>query len=373
MSNCDGFFEEQREHSKIKSDLIVKYFTAWANVMLSERRLQNRPTQRICYVDLFAGQGVYDDGRISTPLLVARAVADTPRLAASVALVFNDKDATNVERLSHELERMPGHASLRHRPLVFNFGIAGATPAAIQRQRTGPTLTFIDPFGYKGLSQELLQDGVRGWGCDCLFFFNYNRINAALTNSTVRERVDDLFGPEIAADLRRRIDRLSPHAREEAILDGLAMSLKNSPHGQVLSHSFRIKDTEGRTQHFIVGATKHFLGLKIFKDIMGRASSSNDDGIPSYTYDPSAERFQLKLALADPFGMLRRDLRMRYAGRTLTFHEMVADHWVGRPYQEDHYRRALEELTRDAAVVIAARGSRGRILDASRVSFVGAP
>ena len=156
-----------------------------------------------------------------------------------------------------------------------------------------------------------------------------------------------------------------------AILDGLATSLRNSPHGEVLSHSFRIKDTEGRTQHFIVGATKHFLGLRIFKDIMGRASSSNDDGIPSYTYDPSADRLQLKLALADPFGTLRRDLRARYAGRTLTFHEMVADHWVGSPYQEDHYRRVLEELTREAAVAVTARGSRGKILDTSRVSFAG--
>lgn len=369
MSNCDGFFEEQREHSKIKSDLIVKYFGAWANVMISVYDKQRRPPPPICYVDLFAGQGVYDDGSESTPLRVAREVVEDPRFTERVALLFNDKDAANVQRLGDALTRIHGYAALRHRPIVFNYPVAGATPAAIQRQRTGPTLTFIDPFGYKGLTMPLLQESVRDWGCDCLFFFNYNRINAALTNAKVREHVDDLFGSDVAAELRRRIDRLSPHAREDAILETLVASLRTTG---LMSHPFRIKDVEGRTQHFIVGVTKHFLGLKIFKDIMGRASSSKEHGIPSYTFDPSPRRFQLELVLADPFEALKRDILTTYAGRTLTFRELVADHWVGRPYQEDHYRWVLEELSQKNAVDITNRGTRGKILDKTSLRFAGA-
>jgi len=369
MSNRDVFFEEQREHSRIKSGLIVKYFVAWANVMVSSLRKQQRPPW-IGYIDLFAGQGVYDDGSESTPLRIAREVVADPQLAEWVALIFNDKDAENIRRLGESLERIPEYANLHHRPRLFDYSIDGATPAAIQNLRSGPTLTFIDPFGYKGLSRPLLQECVRDWGCDCLFFFNYNRINAALTNAKVRELVDDLFGAEVAADLRRRIDRLSPHAREDVILDRLTASLRAAA---LLSHSFRIKDIEGRTQHFIVGVTKHFLGLKIIKDIMGRESSSHEHGIPSYTYDPSPERFQLKLGLTDPLEALKREVQTTYAGRALTFHDLVADHWIGRPYQEDHYRRALDELSREKTVDITGRGARGKILDKSRIVFPSAP
>lgn len=366
MSNRYEFFGEQREHSKIKSDLIVKYFAAWARVMISTCNKQSRPPPWISYIDLFAGPGVYDDGHESTPLLVAREIAGDPQLARWTSLVFNDRDVENVDRLGKALARIPGYANLRHEPRMFHYAIDGATPAAIQILRKGPTLTFIDLFGYKGLTKPLLQDSVRDWGCDCLFFFNYNRINAAITNPKVREHVDDLFGTAVAADLRRRIDRLAPGAREDLILTTLVRALHSDA---LLSHAFRIKDTEGRTQHFIIGVSKHYLGLEIMKDIMGRESSSHEHEIPSYTYDPSQACFQLQLGLTDPYETLKGDLLRRYAGRTLTFHDMVADHWVGQPYQEKHYRRALDMLARAKSVDITDRGARGKILDSSRINF----
>jgi three-Cys-motif partner protein len=45
-----------------------------------------------------------------------------------------------------------------------------------------PSFSFIDPFGYKGLSLNIIKGVIKDWGCDCVFFFNYNRINAGIGN-----------------------------------------------------------------------------------------------------------------------------------------------------------------------------------------------
>jgi three-Cys-motif partner protein len=61
MSN-GKFFQEQQEHSLIKALIVNKYFWSWANVMLAKAQ-----TDRIYYIDLFAGPGRYQDGAKSTP------------------------------------------------------------------------------------------------------------------------------------------------------------------------------------------------------------------------------------------------------------------------------------------------------------------
>jgi len=37
----NNFFDEQEEASRIKSDIVAKYFSAWANVMKSVIRRRN--------------------------------------------------------------------------------------------------------------------------------------------------------------------------------------------------------------------------------------------------------------------------------------------------------------------------------------------
>ncbi len=63
-----SFFEESKEQSLIKAEIVRKYFWAWAKVVVSVAK--SRGEDRIAYIDLFAGPGRYKDGPKSTPLLV---------------------------------------------------------------------------------------------------------------------------------------------------------------------------------------------------------------------------------------------------------------------------------------------------------------
>lgn len=62
-----NFFKNQREDSRIKMRIVTNYFAAWANIVGS-----SPPNRPLAYLDLFAGPGSYDDGNLSTSVLITR-------------------------------------------------------------------------------------------------------------------------------------------------------------------------------------------------------------------------------------------------------------------------------------------------------------
>ncbi|MFN4875585.1 MAG: three-Cys-motif partner protein TcmP, partial [Aphanizomenon sp.] len=80
-----------------------------------------------------------------------------------------------------------------------------------------PTLFFLDPYSYKGLSLNLIYAVVKNWGCDCLFFFNYNRINMDLTNPIAEDDINDLFGKIRADIVRKKLKLIKSEDREFTI------------------------------------------------------------------------------------------------------------------------------------------------------------
>ena len=93
------FFEELRQHSQIKARIIQKYFWAWAKVIMPSAK---RHDNRILYIDLFAGPGRYDDGTLSTPLLVLQKAIEDPDMRSMLVTLFNDRDADNAGRLKQQ-------------------------------------------------------------------------------------------------------------------------------------------------------------------------------------------------------------------------------------------------------------------------------
>src|SRR5262249_12268711 len=141
-----------------------------------------------------------------------------------------------------------------------------------------PTLLFVDPWGYKGLSVALIASVLRNWGCDCIFFFNYNRINPGLSNSTVQAHMRDLFGEEHFIVIRERIKGLRPEERESLIVEELSQALKASGANFVLPFTFRSKSGE-RTSHYLIFCSKHFKGYEIMKEIMAKESSESEQEV----------------------------------------------------------------------------------------------
>jgi three-Cys-motif partner protein len=337
----DGvFFEESQEQSQIKSRIVAKYFWAWARVIIPTAKTHG---ERIAYIDLFAGPGRYLDGTLSTPILVLeKAIADE-NMRRMLVTIFNDKNAESASSLNTLINSLPGIEQLAHKPQVRNEEIGTQIVKMFEPMRLVPTFFFVDPWGYKGLSLALINSVLKNWGCDCIFFFNYNRINMGLNNPTVREHMNVLFGEARANRIREKSNGLSPEEREALIIEELSQALKEMGANYVLPFSF--KNEQGtRTKHYLIFATKDFKGYEIMKDIMAGESSEQEQGVPTFEYSPAAERFPLLFELSRPLDDLEDMLLSDFAGQRLSMQAVYQQHSVGRRYIKKNYKKALTNL-----------------------------
>jgi three-Cys-motif partner protein len=115
----DKFFDETREQSIVKSEIVEKYFDTWASIIASSQQ-QHRPrgANRIGYIDLFAGPGRYKDGATSTPLRVLQKALEKDTYSDRLVTIFNDKDEANVRSLQEAIERLPGINRLKVPPQI---------------------------------------------------------------------------------------------------------------------------------------------------------------------------------------------------------------------------------------------------------------
>lgn len=349
------FFDESTDQSRAKAAIVSKYFDAWAKVITRQPRVE-----RIAYLDLFAGPGRYNDGTKSTPVMVLEKAVSDPALSNKLVAIFNDKDSGNTTTLEREIGSINGINNLKYPPKVLNMEVGEEMVKAYQAATLVPSLIFVDPWGYKGLSLQLVNAVVKDWACECVFFFNYNRINMGINNDAVKTHLDALFGEDIAKDLRA-IDGAAPEEREFAIVEALCRAL--NPDGRRYILPFAFKNEGGkRTSHHLIFVSKHPLGYSIMKEVMAKESSLNQQGVASFTYNPADSRQPILFEYARPLDELGERLLAEFEGTTIGVQALFESHNVGKPFILKNYKDAVVQLDREGRVT-TNRTDRHRKLD----------
>lgn len=341
MGSGDNFFGKQTAASNVKSRIVTKHFETWSRIVLGQAV---RYGQNIAYMDLYCGPGCYDDGTKSTPLLILEKAIASQELQKHLITVFNDKKAASIAKLQTETAKLPGIASLKNAPVFLNEKVNTETEKLFTGSKM-PSFTFIDPFGYMGLTRGLINAVVtKTWGCDCIFFFSYSSINRALSAGVFTSHMEGLFGATRAAELEARMkeiqgsDRNQPHEREEIIIDALMAALEELNHGEVFVRPFRFKKGP-RTSHMLVFVTTHPKGFRVMTDIMAKEGFIDGKGLAHFTHytkPPPSNRL-----IYHEFDMLKNDLCRRYADRKIAMLDIFLDH---RQYTASSYKDALNEL-----------------------------
>jgi three-Cys-motif partner protein len=334
---AEEFFSERADQSEVKARIVSKYFLTWARI-IAPRTMST--DGKLAYIDLFAGPGRYQDGSASTPLMVLSEAIKVPRLCEGLVSIFNDDDEDHTQTLEKEIALLPGIAQLKHKPNVYTGQVNLSAADYFKSTKLIPAFSFIDPFGYKGLSWALVSGVIKDWASECVFFFNYSRINAGVSNPLVFVHMEALFGADNFRLLRSRLDDF--HANREAvILEHLEIAMKVAGAKFVLP--FRFRNSAGtRTTHHLVFVTKHQLGYERMKDIMAAESSHAEQGVPSFEYSPilagTTRLFENALdALED-------DLVTRFASETISMIDIYHAHNPGTPYIGRNYKAALGNL-----------------------------
>jgi three-Cys-motif partner protein len=372
MSN--SFFEEQKVQSLVKSTIVAKYFNVWANIIISTQKRFPQHPPKIAYIDLFAGPGRFKDGSQSTPLRILTSAIENKDLRERLVAIFNDKDEQNSNELEKTIARIQGIETLKYKPTVFNHEVGEEIVKMFEGINFVPTLFFVDPWGYKGLSLRLVNSVLKDWGCDAVFFFNYNRINMGINNKVVQKHIRALFGNEQALALTKEIKGKSPQVRELFIVEELCQAL--SLYGARYVLPFRFKNSTGnRTSHHLIFVSKNFRGYEIMKEIMAGESTSETQGVPSFEYNPAdlLPQQTLLFQLYRPLDDLEKELTNIFMGRRLTVQDIYKEHNVDTPYIKRNYKHVLRRLFEKGAInAVSSEGKppcKGTFGDTIIVSF----
>jgi three-Cys-motif partner protein len=343
----EKFYQRPSNASRAKQAIVATYFGAWKNVIKTWR---NQPN--LTYVDLYSGPGVYADGSYSTPLLILQQAVADDYLSRKLTTVFNDGDPMLAAELRANIAKLEGIIRLRKAPIVYEHSVS---ETVINLAPNTPTLLFADPWGYKGLSIDLIKAFLSVAGSDCIFFFNYRRINAGLSCSAFDEPLDAVFGRTRAEALRSKIQGLPPSQRERVIVNEMKEALKEI--GAHCALPFRFNSAEAdRTSHHLLFASKNQRGCQIMKDVMRNHSSNLVQGIGSFEFTGASQvSEQMPIPGLGPLDELGHELARKFSGRRIRVAELLL--------QDDHptattgnYKSAILQLECEGMVMIEVPG-----------------
>jgi three-Cys-motif partner protein len=343
MTQGNNFFEEPTQVSRVKTEIVKEYFEAWRKIILK------RSKGKLMYLDLFAGKGKYEDGSESTPIVILKIAMKDSELRSRLITIFNDKNSEYVQQLSENIFSIPSINLLSNKPKILNFEVDEEISRYLESLDFPPTISFIDPFGYKGVSIKLIRALIKGWGCECIIFFNYNRINPALDNPLVNEHMIALFGESRVRQIQIELAGKPPGTREKLIIEYFIQVLKEL--GVKFTIEFRFRDKrENRTSHYLFFTTKNQIALNIMKDIMNKIGTRFIDGMNCFEYSPIKSK-QTELIFSPHLKDLIDVLPISFAGQEVTMDQVFLKHHVGTRYVKRDYKDALLRMDKDGTIL----------------------
>jgi len=339
-------FETQREQSAVKTEIVTKYFNAWVNVL-------KQNNERLAYIDLFSGPGLYQDGTKSTPIIILEKMVSDIYMKDHIVTLFNEKDPELYNKLVKNTKNVDGIEGLKYSPNITNNIIDYNTPEWFAKRSLIPSFSFIDPAGYAGLSLELMKALGKDHGSDLIFFFNFNEINRGITNYKVEEHMKQLFGQENYLTLLKKINK-SPSDREAIIINEMAIALQKAGLKYVLPFKFKLEG-KNRTSHYLIFASKKFLGYRIMKEIMHKAGEKDYEGVGKFEFIPSCDKEKgIQLSIIDLFNSSLEDLETRllkeYKGKEGTLEKLYEIDGINNKFLIKHYRDIILKLEEEGKI-----------------------
>lgn len=353
----NSFFEKQTLSSKVKASIVSEYFPKYCSII----QIKHIP-EKIGYIDLFSGPGMYDDGNPSTPILIARNCMKDEDLKNRVWMVFNDKcyseqlkENFNKEFPEGTFKYKPhfGHSTVGESQEINDFIVKNTCKGRFNEQ---PSVLFIDPWGYKGIETNVLSQFLSYWGNELFIFINSKRINPALENDKFEEPMRCLFPnsyDKVKVEIR---NKRTVSERLQFIIDNLGKEYEALLKSRVYYTAFKFQEEDiETTSHFILHLSKNKRGFDLVKQIYNDFANVGTifDGVNTYTFDvkkitnPVEELFDTN---SENIDALKNMLLEEYKGRTITSYDLFEEHQQNCLYSRSHYVKALRRLVEEGAV-----------------------
>ena len=181
-----------------------------------------------------------------------------------------------------------------------------------------------------------------------------------LNNTAVKKHLNALFGEKRADELREQLTGLKPGERELTIVEAISEALQEMGGKYVLPFCFK-NERGKRTSHHLIFVSKHVKGYEIMKDIMAKESSEQNQGVPSFEYNPTvSSQLPLLFELYRPLDELEQILLDDFAGQKMTMKSIYEQHHVGKRYIKTNYKNALKNLESQGKIIVEPPANKRR-------------
>ena len=356
---------KQEPHTAAKHQLLKSYLGGWFPIL-------GRWSGRIVFLDGFAGPGIYDSGEPGSPVIALKTLLEHSHFDRlkhrEFIFLFNEKDTERFEMLTRVVRELKED----HDPWPPNVKVQLINDAfhetvedllgtlAAQKANLAPTFAFVDPFGLKDFTLELLSRLVGYDKCELFVYFDFNTVNRFVTAGNIDGRLEGLFGTTEYLNVPPSGDP----ARKKWLHDLFERQLKDICQFQYVQ-SFEMVNQTGHTGYYLFYCTRNITGLALMKDAMWKV-------------DPSGEyRFsdlmagQEVLFIEDPdTELLQDELAAHFAGQTVSI-EAVSDYVIGHtPFARKHVKTpTLKPMQAAGRITCPGQKRKGTFPDGQLISF----
>ncbi|MEJ8803861.1 three-Cys-motif partner protein TcmP [Pontibacter sp. H249] len=351
MSTVDTseFFTAQRDASEIKSQILNDYFRDWCTAILQGQRYKSN--HALAYIDLYAGDGKYQDGKPATPVKVLNSIfgaTDKFNLNKIVRTFFTDEKPTVTQKLKQNLEALPYYENLIYKPVILNEEVNFSLLAKLLGTDT-PALMYTDPFGYT-FSQQMLLQSIKRWGLDVFMLFSPAKMRPAILNASENDLLTDIFGVERIAKIKEFCERYQDAGqREDFMVDSFEDIFKEKDY-----KTFRFKISlpkKNQTSHYLFFVSRTDTAYMKMKELMLTYSDFQEDGVPLFGANI---KHQLSL-FQEQYRYSIKNLIAELSGKASFYHNLSLDsiyrhHNIGTNYIRGNYLEAFEALKKEGVV-----------------------
>ena len=354
MSDNKDFFKKQTDSSRVKAAIISEYFPQYCRI-ISRRHCP----EHFGYFDMFAGPGMYEDGSLSTPLLVARSCYEDPFLRDRVWMVFNDM--AYGDKLRENFEKYYQSGTFPNEPYFASrtFGEWPKLDSFLTRNTMQgfynecPTVLFIDPWGYKHINTRVLTQFLTRWGNEVFIFINTKRLNAAFENDKFQEDLRIVFPLTYNEVKENKKLKGSVEERHNYIINQLANEFRRILKGMVFYTAFEFREEDQKTpSHYLLHITKGARGFDLVKQVYSRYANVERElgsmgDVDTYTFDPktfNTESLFDEDFKQDNIDKLKRELCSKYSGKTINTELLFNEDHRNRLHSRTHYLVAFRQL-----------------------------
>ena len=351
-----------KEHTRVKHEILSKYLNGWVRILGKSHNLN--------IFDCFAGRGKFSEGEEGSPLVIIKTIAEIrekmgrPKEASCIFIEIND---SNFQNLRVEIDKERKNASQRYDGWLdvefFNDEFANVASRIIDEysERLAPSFFFIDPFGFSGVSFEVIKNILSIKRTEVFMTFMVRDVNRFFESSTHRISIEELYGMDNVQDILQNQYPNLP--REQALLRLYRDQLHKSASVKY-TRPFKVNaDKKLRTTYYLIHATNSPKGCELMKEIMYKAGTEGRFG-----YLGPAEG-QMSLTQYDGISKLEEFLLVRFSGRTVSYQNVRYETLMNTEFVRKYYHDAILELEEEDKIQIAGKGPRGGLPENALITF----